>query len=431
MKPGWQAAAAINVLLAATVGWGQSATERLKFGDLQVQGVSVVEIDTSHVQVKVDSTLTPTQSVTLKSVQLCSLHLNGMPVFAAPLDEVIVLRKGMPMVLPPIYVSVLFRDVTTVEPLRRMIEKQSVRVQSELVADLQLNFLEKLALRAQHPRAEIAVDEEVPANIGGSYVEQKAALALLVAIQGGLDAKAMVGTFLPGMGPAWTRDLAARADESLYAVESSYTLRRKDARYPVVLEELGFRVESGEVVTAAETREPWKYDADFMTAIQSGAASLEKDGREISLRPMESSSGILKLSANDFTVENRGTAGAENVTATGWRHKQVPVLKRASPGSMEVLSLRSAPVSVGFHVAPADVAAQDSWEHVAVFRLRVNPDTRERSVEMLQLGASREGNGIRLTEPVDSAVFGSPIVTEDGVIGLVQDEQVGTFLALH
>jgi hypothetical protein len=29
---------------------------------------------------------------------------------------------------------------------------------------------------------------------------------------------------------------------------------------------------------------------------------------------------------------------------------------------------------------------------------------------------------------VDAAVFGSPIVTPDGVIGLVQDEQTGTFL---
>jgi hypothetical protein len=33
-----------------------------------------------------------------------------------------------------------------------------------------------------------------------------------------------------------------------------------------------------------------------------------------------------------------------------------------------------------------------------------------------------------LSEPVDAAVFGSPIVTPDGVIGLVQDEQTGAFL---
>jgi hypothetical protein len=33
-----------------------------------------------------------------------------------------------------------------------------------------------------------------------------------------------------------------------------------------------------------------------------------------------------------------------------------------------------------------------------------------------------------IVEPIDSAVFGSPIAAPDGVIGLVQDEQAGAFL---
>jgi hypothetical protein len=44
------------------------------------------------------------------------------------------------------------------------------------------------------------------------------------------------------------------------------------------------------------------------------------------------------------------------------------------------------------------------------------------------MAAHRDGKSIQLSEPVDAAVFGSPIVTPDGVIGLVQDEQTGTFL---
>jgi hypothetical protein len=74
------------------------------------------------------------------------------------------------------------------------------------------------------------------------------------------------------------------------------------------------------------------------------------------------------------------------------------------------------------------VAAQDSWPEVAVFRLREDPATKKPSVELLLLAAHREGKSIQLTEPVDAAVFGSPIVTPDGVIGLVQDEQTGAFL---
>jgi hypothetical protein len=104
------------------------------------------------------------------------------------------------------------------------------------------------------------------------------------------------------------------------------------------------------------------------------------------------------------------------------------VLRRASPTSLAVLTLHAPPAAPALAAASFAVAAQDSWEHVAVFRLRQDAVTRQPSVEVLQLGARRNGLGIQLSEPVDGAVFGSPIVTPDGVIGLVQDEQTGAFL---
>jgi hypothetical protein len=97
---------------------------------------------------------------------------------------------------------------------------------------------------------------------------------------------------------------------------------------------------------------------------------------------------------------------------------------------MVLLTLHAPPASPtsSMSAAPAAVVAQDPWEHVAVFRLRIDATTKKPLVEVLQLGARREGQGIRLSVPVDAAVFGSPIVTPDGVIGLVQDEQTGAYL---
>ena len=103
-----------------------------------------------------------------------------------------------------------------------------------------------------------------------------------------------------------------------------------------------------------------------------------------------------------------------------WRDYYASLYRDGSPG------LEAATDALGRLAA---VTAQDSWEQVAVFRLHLDPDTKKpQSVEILQLGARRDGKSIVLSEPVDSAVFGSPIVTPDGVIGLVQDEQAGTFL---
>jgi len=425
--------------LSAAGCLAQSAGQMTKVGELQVKEVNLAEIDTSHVKLAVDLTLTALQSATFESLRLCSLHLNGLPVFAAPLNQEIVLRKGVPTALPPLYVTVLFRDLHTVAPLRKMIENQSVRVDGEMVADVRLTAIEKLALHTQHPTVEIDLAQEVPADTGGTAMERAVALSILGVIDSGLQATAAANNYIPGTKPQWIRDLEANAPANLFAVESSYSLEHGDASDPVVALQLGFRTAPGPVVTTAEALAPWKYDAEFLGAVQSGAVKLVKNSLEIQLR-LIGPGDPLRLSAKDFSVDLRGAAEEDNLIAVGGGgHARIQVSRRASPASLAVLTLRApaspelpagqaAGMASGLAVAPAAVAAQDAWEHVAVFRLREDPVTRKPSVEVLQMGARREGKGIHLTEPVDAAVFGSPIVTPDGVIGMVQDEQAGAFL---
>ncbi|MGD0829723.1 MAG: hypothetical protein ABR907_02185 [Terracidiphilus sp.] len=428
-------------LLAAAGAGAQTVSQTAKIGDLQVKEVNVSEIDTSRLKLAVDLNLTAAQSATFENLRLCSLHLNGLPVFAAPLNQEIVLKKGVATALPPLYVTILYRDLHTVGPLRRMIENQSVRIEGELVADLRLSAIEKLALHTQHPSVEIDLSQEVPVEIVTSPFERTLALSALSLIDSGLQATAAADKLIPGMEAPWIRDLEAKARENLFAVETSYALEHGDASDQVAAVELGFRVAPGTVVTTAEAMTPWKYDAEFLTAVQSGAVKLVKNGREILLRPT-GAGDPLRLSAKDFTVDLRGSAEQDNLIAvSGGGHGKIQVTQRASPGSLAVLKLGgpvalppapaagTAPVPLaGLAAASAAVAAQDAWEQVAVFRLREDPVTKKPKVDVLQMGARRAGDGIQLTEPVDAAVFGSPIVTPDGVIGLVQDEQAGTFL---
>jgi hypothetical protein len=395
-------------------------------GEFQVKEINVAEIDTSHVKLVVDLSLTPAQSATLENLRLCSFHLNGLPVFAEPLNQELLIKKGAVTALPPVYITVLFRDLRTTEPLRRMIDNQSVRIEGQLVADVRLTMMEKLALHTQHPSVDIALNQDVPVTLGGSALERNMALTILGVIDTGLKAKSIADKYIPNMQPQWIRDLEANAPANLYAVESSYTLTQAGASYPVVSVQLGFRIKPSQVVTTAETQAPWKYDAEFLEAVQSGADKLVKNSIEIQLRPI-GQGDPLRLSAKDFTVEMCGTPEEDTLIAVSGKHGKMKVLERASPSSMALLTLH-APATQALSVAPATVVTQDAWEHVAVFRLRMDAATQKPSVEVLQLGVRREGVGIRLSVPVDAAVFGSPIVTPDGVIGLVQDEQTGAFL---
>jgi len=420
------AIAGMSVLVAAG-GLAQPGQQAPTVGDFQVKEVNVAEIDTSHVKLIVDLTLTATQSATLENLRLFSFHLNGQPVFASPLNQEMVINKGTTTALPPVYITVLFRDLHTTEPLRRMIENQSVRIEGELVADVRLTLVEKLALHTQHPSVEMALNQEVPVTLGGTPLERNVALAILKVIDNGMKVKTVADKYIPGTQPQWIRDLKASAQANLFAVESTYTLAKGDAKYPVTSVHLGFRVAPTQVVTLAEAQAPWKYDAEFLGAVQSGAAKLVKHSLEIQLRPV-AQGDPLRLSSKDFTVDMRGTPEEGTLIPANGKRGKMTVLRRASPTSLAVLTLHAPPAPPALAAASATVAAQESWEHVAVFRLREDAVTRQPSVDVLQLGARRDGQGIRLSEPVDGAVFGSPIVTPDGVIGLVQDEQTGAFL---
>jgi hypothetical protein len=414
-------------VLATAGGLAQPVTQAPTVGDFQVKEINVAEIDSSHVKLIVDLSLTATQSATLENLRLCSFHLNGQPVFASPLNQEIVINKGATTALPPVYITVLFRDLHTTQPLRQMIENQRVRIEGELVADVRLTLMEKLALHTQHPSVEIALNQDVPVTLGNTLLERNVALAILKVIDTGLKAKSVADKYIPGTQPQWIRDLQANAPANLFAVESSYTLAQGDAKYPVTSVHLGFRIAPAQVVTLAESQAPWKYDAEFLGAVQSGAAKLVKHSLEIQLRPV-AQGDPLRLSANDFTVDMRGVPEEGTLIPANGKRGKMKVLLRASPTSLAVLALHAPAAQPTLAAASAVVAAQDNWEHVAVFRLREDAATKKLSVEVLQLGARREGQGIRLSEPVDGAVFGSPIVTPDGVIGLVQDEQIGAFL---
>ena len=219
---------------AHTVTQTQAVTQASMVEALNVKEVGLAEIDASHIKLSVDLILTAAQSVTMESLRIGSLHINGLPVYAAPLNQEIVLKKGVPTALPPLYVSVLFRDLHTVEPLKRMLQNQSVKIEGNVVAGVQLNMVEKLALHTQHPSVEVSLSQDVPAALGISTFERSVALSILGVIDTGLQATSAANQLLPNR-PAWIHDLDAIAPANLFAVESSYALTQKAEEHPSAL----------------------------------------------------------------------------------------------------------------------------------------------------------------------------------------------------
>lgn len=398
-------------------------------GTIQVKNVSMSGISLSNVQVDVSLMLVPSQSATLKNVQVCSLRLNGLPVFASPVNTEVTLHRGEAVVLPPVSITVYFRDLNTARPIREMIEKQSVHVQGEMVAGVEVGFVGKLALHSQHPKVVLPISQDVAVEVGGTSLERNLVLGVLSAIDTEMESNGTASKLIDGIRPAWIRDVENQAQPHLFVVESSYEVSQASTPSRINAEALGFRLASGKIATSAEMLNPWKYDVEFQSAIGNGTVKLVKKSQDLTVRPLAGNAPPLSLAGADFTTESRGTAEPDKMTAVGGKgREQVQVLRRASPLSMAVLTPKSPSAGGGLAPAPAAIMAQDSWDKVIVFRLRAALASGERAVEPLQIAAHREGNSIHLAQSVDEAVFGSPIMTPDGVIGIVQDEQTGTFL---
>jgi len=406
-----------------------------------VKSTQIAEIDSNRLRIAVDLSAIPSRTITLENLRLTGLRLNGLPVYAEPLAEPIELIKGKETALPPLYITLQTRDITSTKPLREMVENQSVHLTGQMVAALKVSFIEKLALHTEHPRIALPVAQEVPVAFSASPFARQAALGALTVIDLALQGTSIARKTLPGFESPWVKTLETQANTSLMTVETSFLLKEKTGQFPVVFEQLGFRLASGQVVTTAESKAPWEYDSDFLARIKSGEAKLEKKSVEIQLKPSgQPEDAPLLLTRKDFSLDERGRSSKDPlIIAKGQPDPggqvsgssgiaKISVRRRAEPDALIVMVLQTPPPTDGFHAVPAAIAQQDSWEKVALYRLNLDPTTGKPSVEVVQLSAHRNGQVIRLDESVDPAFYGSPIVVPEGVLGIVQDEQAGAFL---
>jgi hypothetical protein len=404
-----------------------------------VKSTQIAEIDNTHVRIAVDLSATPARTITLENLRLTGLRLNGLPVYAQPLAEPIELIKGKESALPPLYITLQVRDLTTTKPLRAMIENQSVHLTGEMVAAIKMSFLEKLAMHTEHPRIAFPVSQDVPVAIGATPFARQAALGVLTLIDLGMQGANTAKKAIPGLESPWVKDLETQAQNDLLTVETSFVLKEHDGQFPVAFEQLGFRLASGQIVTTSESKSPWEYDTEFLARIKSGEAKLEKKSFEVEIKTTGAPSDApLQLTHKDFTLEERGNSGKDAMIVAKPKSSpdsqdsgiaKVGLRRRAEPTSMLVIIPHIPAAAGGFHAAPAAVSQQDSWEKVAIYRLNLDPNTGKPSVEVVQLSAHRDGQGIHLDESVDPTFYGSPILVPEGILGIVQDEQTGAFLA--
>jgi hypothetical protein len=382
---------------------------------LRVDSVSFADVAVDRVHMELTLGISTRVHLTLKSAKFETIRLNGLPLYIAPLAGKLDFdpsKNWQSVRLAPI--TVYFRDLRTLAPLRQLVNDEVAEFegQARLELDLPLPAHAVLPLR-----------QRTPVTVPGGSVGRKAVLTALAAadatLHWGGDVAGRVRQFF-----GWTDDLVTQYRPLLWLVETRYRYSYDGRTVARTARSTGFLIAANRMVTTAEALRPWAYDAEVAQLLESGAAVLDDLFYDVRAWPSGGPPGddtALTLHNHRIKIENVGSAVENVIVAAAGKVRGVQLGKRDAEGNVGIVELIGQP-QAGIAVHGVTSTAGE-WDHVALFRVPAGPT--DGNVDTIYVKARRSGDRILLSEPVDSAAFGSPLVLPDGAIGMVQDETSG------
>ena len=397
-------------------------------------GLSVEHLDAEKVSVAARMKVTARQDLKLDQVTLTNLHLNGLPVFAAPVLTPLHLVKAQTSELPqPIVVTIYLRDLSSTAPLEQALQDGFATVDGELYLSVHLGVLAKIVLHSSQATVPLKLREQVPLNVPGGSLAKRASIATLQAAD--LALKHLNAGATPWMGfwPGLRRDALQQYAGSTFAVAATYVVEDHEGKeIPLTWSGIAFRIAPTEIALPDEAMEPWSFDPEIGGGLQAGKLKLKPGSFRLSLWPAGqvvtgplSTDGGLQLGKQVVAYGSQSQA-ATDMMIPGDPHslRKARIYVRSSDANVAFLTPNgSLPDSTPIKFAHDPLPAK--WDSLALLRFpRLGSGTL--APEVILTSGYLDHGRIRLAVSVDSTVFGSPIVSPDGVVGMVQDESTGT-----
>ena len=93
-------------------------------------------------------------------------RINGIPVHIETFDQEFKLSNKDTIDLPaPLQCAIVFADLDSMQPVRDMVDKDTILVTGQSFIEVKLNSLEKLALRTKQLVIPVTLNEQVPLNL--------------------------------------------------------------------------------------------------------------------------------------------------------------------------------------------------------------------------------------------------------------------------
>jgi hypothetical protein len=363
------------------------------------------------------------------------LHASGVPFYASPISDRLTLLPNQ-KVLPsqPLLLTVYLHDLSSLKPLHALVADGKISITGIAYATVDLTTAEKVVLRTGHIRVPVKIGSALELHVPGGALGRAAALTLINYGQMGLESA----------GSAWQSSVMSFSEQrrrlrqnyapALVLAHATYELR--DAAGKASQHEataMGFRVNGKKVVLPKSVLEPWKFEPDI-------AASMKQDGS-------------LKISNYDLALwpaktrirDNSGQlSGAQAWRLSTGQLRLLPFTKDDSEPMIEVeedgpqkvrVHRRQVAAALGLveitdpSVSPMNPILADpnsiqssADASLGVFRFPDGMEAREANPGLLLVSPRRGVSSLELDTLIDSTGWGSPVISTDGIVGVVTSE---------
>jgi hypothetical protein len=366
--------------------------------DVKIESVSLERVDVS-----MQMAVRASRNLTIRTLRFSDGFIDTIPVWVTPLEGRWPLRRGEEFVIPSrISVTAYARDALGAGSLATLLARTEVDAR----AVVELSFDTPWLARLMRTATDVAVTEVA----FKAPVPSTPLLAPLAKLGAGvlefLQRQAAPSLAAGPNGAAASRDLLDRFGHSVATIETAYEIEGGPAPGRRTAKTLGVWWTASTFCTTREALEPWRYDAADASQLQVEGARLRDSATTLQLR---SASGA------SVTIDPRDLRRQ----LPSRQDRRVYSLATGEPRRMR-LGLRTAPSALiclkvsdeAGTALPIATAAAPAANPAAAF-------SGEPSRTLVWTDTAAAGTLLSLKTPVHRRSFGSPLVTGDGVVGMV------------
>ena len=226
------------------------------------------------------------RAATVEHMYFQDVRINGIPVHIETFDQEFKLSNKEPVDLPaPLKCAIIFADLDSMQPVRDMVDKDTIQITGQSFVEVKLNSLEKFALRAKRVVIPVNLKEQVPLNLfGGNSLLKKTADTILDTLANPASTAAvnMAKDHLEKL--RLNAALGGKVKPALFLLCTEYTIRDPKSKAAEQFSQsgTGFLVSAdGKLLTTKRVIAPWKFDPQIDFLIEHSHLELDKNSVKI------------------------------------------------------------------------------------------------------------------------------------------------------